>query len=1098
MSENNYRITIGGSFLRSRRLDTDKLDAGYVLLGTGRQALEVMASNISESRQRAFTWTGPYGCGKSSLALLLAALVGEPNDRARALSLVGEDPVIAKGFSAAKGWKIVRLVGRQASLTQDIAKALKSHRTINAIGNALERLAENAGEQDGVLVMIDELGKYLEADCASENTYLLQELAELACRSKHRIVLLGILHQAMDVYASRLPLGMRDEWAKVQGRFIDIPLVGTTDETLELLSRAIVQPESFNPGEAFENAVSTAASWMATNTDSDRAHTEKLLVGCWPLNPIVSLMLGPVSRRKFSQNERSIYSFLSAREPSGFAEFLERENPPAQYTLARFWDYLQANFETAILATSDAHRWLTAVDAVNRAESKLTPAHIRLAKAVAVIDLFRSGSRLQASADILSAAVCEPVESVLKELQELVQARVLVERRHAGAWAVFAGSDFDLEAAMREASSRLGAVDAAEVSKLVNLNPIVCRDHYYETGTMRWFNRRLASAESLGKLKSEKFKDDGSAGEMFLLLPSGDEEIQSSEGYLAQLWETHRLSDVEQSKGRILVLGVPANARRIVALAQELQAVNLVANDPVLEGDATGRSEVNIRRSTVRQLLTDELTKAFLSATWYANRETRVLSTQAELTEYLSRLCSLWFSASPRIVNELINRDNLSGNIVRAQKSLLAAMLAHGSERRLGFTGFPPEYGLYVSLLTSLHSKAKPKTDGEEEVWGFQSEPRKDMTRLSQLWRLTEEFLKNHEQVTAAEIYTFWRKPPFGMKEGPMPTLLFAYLLGNSEKYAVYDQGVFLSEITQKVIDDLTVDPSDISLRYVDRTGGEELLAALADVLKKYAPEVTPDALSIGRAIVRLVFTAPAWAKRTQSLSEPTLKMRKAALKASDPIDFILREIPGIFSAPTAADTAQLLAASLDEFLNAAPVLYDALRQHLCEALQADSTDWPALNERAKAIKGLSGNISQEAFVTRMAAFTGTDADVIGLWNLAAGKPINMCSDLVVKECLSKIDQFAFAFRQQEAFASLRGRNAARRVLSVAIASGGKDITCTVELSAEKAASVHQKALSLVSSFKGMDTGMVTAVLAELGTLVFQERQNAEEQGAQA
>ena len=60
MSENNYQITIEGSFQRSRRLDTDELDAGYVLLGTGRQALEIMAGNILGSAQSAFTWTGPY------------------------------------------------------------------------------------------------------------------------------------------------------------------------------------------------------------------------------------------------------------------------------------------------------------------------------------------------------------------------------------------------------------------------------------------------------------------------------------------------------------------------------------------------------------------------------------------------------------------------------------------------------------------------------------------------------------------------------------------------------------------------------------------------------------------------------------------------------------------------------------------------------------------------------------------------------------------------------------------------------------------------------------------------------------------------------
>lgn len=1110
MSENNYQITIKGSFQRSRRLDTDELDAGYVLLGTGRQALEIMAGNILGSAQSAFTWTGPYGCGKSSLALFLASLVGTPRERDRALTLVGVDPVISRGFSAEKGWKVIGLVGRQGSLAEDLGRAVKSHRTNKAIANALERMAEDVGYRDGVLVMIDELGKYLEADCASENTYLLQELAELASRSKHRIVLVGILHQAFDAYASRLPTMVRDEWTKVQGRFIDIPLAATTDETLELLSRAIVQPvgcmtdavsygmclhnilsesqrqlavES-SPDEAFTRAVETACRWMEKNAGNDANHLKKMLAGCWPLNPVTALMLGPVSRRRFSQNERSIYSFLSARESAGFTEFIESETPPAQYTLARFWDYLQANFETAIMATTDAHRWLTAVDAVNRAETRQTPELIALAKTVAVIDLFHIGSRLQASAEILSAALCWPQENVLRGLDALVKDRVLIERKHAGAWAVFAGSDFDMEAAMREAASKTAGIDVASISDLINLDPLVSRAHYLETGTMRWFNRRIASPESIKQLSFEKVEDDA-AGELILVIcdKSKDEDsAAATEEELHKLWESASLSDVEKRRNRILVLGMPSNAARIVALAQELQAVNLVARDPILEGDATGRNEVNIRRTTVRRMLTDELTRAFLSATWLANGRVRTMTNQSALSDYLSDLCAERFSAAPRIVNELVNRDYLSGNIVKARKQLLASMLAHASEPRLGFEGYPPAYGLYVSILKSLHKCLEKRPEGE--VWGILSAPRKDRTALSELWRLTDEYVGKQDQVSAAEIYRVWRRPPFGMKWGPMPILFLAYLLGNRDRLAVYDAGVFLSEIAQSLVDDLLANPADISVRRVERSeGAESLLAAYANVLKQYVPAVTADALSIGRAVVSLVLKAPAWAQRTQSLAEQTLKMRRAAQKAHDPIDFVLREIPEIFKAEKPEDSGALLAKSLHEYLNAAPELYAELKKHLFFALQADPNDYLALNERAKAIKGLSGNMSQEAFVNRMSTFKGTDVDIVGLWNLAAGKPINMCSDLTVKECLSRIDQFAYHFRQQETFAALRGRNSLRRVISVALSSGGRDVTRTIELSVEKAALVHERAVSLMNSFKGMDKDTIAAILAEAGVL---------------
>jgi len=70
-------VTVVRRFQRSVRVDTD-LEAtgalhGFVCQGSSKMALETMAKLMVETAQRAFTWTGPYGGGKSSLALALCA-----------------------------------------------------------------------------------------------------------------------------------------------------------------------------------------------------------------------------------------------------------------------------------------------------------------------------------------------------------------------------------------------------------------------------------------------------------------------------------------------------------------------------------------------------------------------------------------------------------------------------------------------------------------------------------------------------------------------------------------------------------------------------------------------------------------------------------------------------------------------------------------------------------------------------------------------------------------------------------------------------------------------------------------------------------------
>ncbi len=73
-------VSIARRFQRSIRLDADlsRVDAlqGFVCQRSAADGLLGMASQITQTAQRAFTWTGPYGGGKSSLAVTLAGLLG--------------------------------------------------------------------------------------------------------------------------------------------------------------------------------------------------------------------------------------------------------------------------------------------------------------------------------------------------------------------------------------------------------------------------------------------------------------------------------------------------------------------------------------------------------------------------------------------------------------------------------------------------------------------------------------------------------------------------------------------------------------------------------------------------------------------------------------------------------------------------------------------------------------------------------------------------------------------------------------------------------------------------------------------------------------
>jgi len=165
----------------------------------------------------------------------------------------------------------------------------------------LVRRAETA-EHGGVLLVLDEMGKLLEAAAsAGEDIYVFQELAEAASRSQGKLVVVGVLHQAFDQYASRSGHSIQTEWAKVQGRFVDVPVIAGTDEVITLIGGAIQSQEVHGGSKAIAQVI---AKTIQRRRPASPATLPEALDRCWPLHPVTAALLGPCSRRRFGQNER--------------------------------------------------------------------------------------------------------------------------------------------------------------------------------------------------------------------------------------------------------------------------------------------------------------------------------------------------------------------------------------------------------------------------------------------------------------------------------------------------------------------------------------------------------------------------------------------------------------------------------------------------------------------------------------------------------------------------------------------------------------------------------------------------------------------------
>ena len=1113
-------VRVNRRFQRSIRVDSDIDEPsaleGFVCPSSTAQALLSMARQVVETGQGAFTWTGPYGSGKSSLAVALAALLG-PDGRSRAQARAAIGPQASGELllllkASRKGWTTLPVVGSRTDAALAITAALdgprRGRKRMSISGTeVIDRLKTAAAEAPGagLIVIIDEMGKFLEhAASGDADVYFFQQLAEAASRSQRRLIVIGILHQAFDDYAHRLAREVRDEWLKIQGRFADVPINVAGEEQIALIGRAIdaKAPLSIRP------VAQGIASAIQLNRPGTGAHLDQELVDCWPLHPVVACLLGPLSRRRFGQNQRSVFGFLNSAEPRGFQDFLRTTSAEdgQTYQPAMLWDYLRANLEPSILASPDGHRWSLAVEAVERCEARGGDLdHVQLVKTIALIDLFKERSGLLPSEDVLAHAWPSLPASRLKlMIDQLAAWSIIIFKNFLGAYAIYAGSDFDIDAAVGQAHARMTGIDFARLRHLAMLQPILAKRHYHTTGALRWFDIDIAPLTD-GADRVRRYQPHNGATGLFLLLIATQTETPAK---ARKLWEQAATATREVP----VAVGWSRDGYTIRELAQELLALETVrAERAELNGDAVARREVNARIARVAADLEERVRQAFLFAEWRAatssGHEATLTIPQdaglAGLNAVASSLADNRYPHSPRLHNELLNRIKPSSNAIAAQKALLKAMVDGLGQARLGILGYPAHGGLYASLLeaTGLY-QAAPDVLG---AYRFTDPRPDDATKLGPLWQAADEFFRSAGTAGAnlRHLFDLWQAPPYGLRDGLFPVFAIAYILGRADTLAIYLDGAFQPRLSSLLTDRLAQDPACIRVRWNTVTGfHRRILCGIAEAIALHGglPDghTMAEPLEIARGLIGVITNLKSWTLKTGRLSSTAVQVRNLAKLANDPNKFLLDDIPAVFSDPKAASATQAVDAlpiisavrfGLDELVSAYPAMLRELAATMLHELRipgGTEDDLTELHRRAETVRGLTGNYRLDAFATRLMSYVGTEEEIEGIASLAANKPPRDWADRDIDQARSEIASLAQEFARAEGLAHVKGRGDTRHAISMIFGDPSRPspVTSEFDIAVTQQSEVHR----LVMDFEAVlaktrpSRDVILAALVELGS----------------
>jgi len=1118
-------VHIARRFLKSIRIDADLGDAaaleGFVCPQSSADILSTMARHVSETGQGAFTWTGPYGSGKSSLVIALSALLnGNPGLQRQAAKLFGQKlthDIHTALPTGTKGWRILPVVARRDDPVTVIGEAvvktgLTSRRPrggwteSNLITALTEAAAEAPRTHGGLLLFIDEMGKFLEGAAQDgSDIFILQQLAEAASRSKGRLLIVGVLHQAFDEYAHRLSHEMRDEWAKIQGRFVDLVVDTAGEEQIDLVARAI---ESDHQPKKPGGVALTVAGLARRDRAGDIERLAGMLEDCWPLHPVVACLLGPISRRRFGQNQRSIFGFLNSSEPNGFQDFLNQADDRDLYRPERLWDYLRTNLEPSILASPDGHRWALAAEALERCEAiGGDDLHVKLLKTIAVVDLFKERSGLVANSALLGACFPELSAKALgKALEDLDRWSFTIFKKFLDARAIFAGSDFDIDRAVRAALDEIDEIDFKELKALAGLQPILAKRHYHETGALRWFDVNIVPVSGLIDFAAHAEPENGAIGQFLLAIPAEGEDEAVAE-------ELCRKAARHSDKWDIVV-GISKRSWAVVPLARELFALENVSNDhPELQGDAVARREVSARLASLQALLETELHKAFDNALWFRKNYQPKRLRQADLNSIASDLADRRFEESPCLHNELLNRQKPSSNAIAAQNNLLRRMVLNEGDSRLGIEGFPAEGGLFASILESTGLYAQ---DGS--VWRFVAPTRStaDPCRLGPIWKKASDYVRRHAKRTVAisELFDEWRKPPFGVKDGLMPILAVAFILSQRDRLAVYRDGIFRSWFDDVDVELLAKDPAFIQLRWMDLSDvSRRLLSGMAEVVRgldnsNELVHLAP--IDVGRGLVAIYDRLTQWTTRTMRLSSNAVNIRDLFKRAHDPNQFLFDDIPGTLGEDVSLgkeeDLRRVIESvrdGLGELVLAYPSMLQRLRDLMLAELQVPNVSPQSLAElrgRAENIRQLAGDFRLDAFAGRLAQFDGSEDSFEGIASLAANKPPRDWVDPDLDRATVELAELAQKFLRAETYARVKGRSDKRQAMAVMIGMDGRPAPLLEEfdIADSDRAAVNDVIKKVAAALDTTDTSqrsIILAALAELSSRYMQAPKPAKRNG---
>lgn len=706
----------------------------------------------------------------------------------------------------------------------------------------------------GLFIIHDEFGRFLQnldQSMIYKTMQELQDVAEFVNRSDSYMHILLISHKSMSQYMRGFNSEFKSEFQRIEKRFATYYVESDSATYYRIVNQVMTKNYNFIPQNVDRKFLVKLKSFNLFQELNSHEVDNLIAKGCQPIHPVTLFLLPRISR-VFGQNERTLFTYLELDGPYGFKHSLKKDKKYIyadnifsyffnEINLYQFYDEKTSSIiKTYLLIRSNL-------------DARKTNAY-RIIKLITLWEITDSNSVFNINTELISFATgidLRTVETILKELSDLKFVRF---NRILKRWELAEGSSVVVEELINEKKQDFIIDLESRVQVLTELFPkrfYLSTDYNDEKNITRFFYTNFISSREFIESTHDENK---------LLLKKSDGTINY---VILEYFSDYPkvIRKIKSVNNKRIIFSILRNDLTTIKnkIDNYLIVRELLNDSTLLRQYKNLRNELEIYLEDYKHDILTFLEPIYNfkpSVEWFHNGRSILITNEIELEELISELMWELYPKTPIVMNDLINRFNVTGIQKRSLIKVIDKVLNTYFEENIGIEGQGPDYLIYATVI---------KNNGIN-LLNLDSMENEDVLSLR---NDLLNFISHNNKASLKNLYDIANGEPYGIRPPLVPLMIVICLRDKWDQLMLYRNNMFVPALKGEnlyKIFEAAENYEYVYLNYAEDT--QHFLNQLEDKFRKYISEYVENDIQIIRVSSGLLNWLRSLPRHTQITNE--------------------------------------------------------------------------------------------------------------------------------------------------------------------------------------------------------------------------------------